>query len=318
MVVGGAGVDRHQLPAAQVERDGLDRERGEVDAQRVALLAQQRGDLVEQPGLGADPVVLDPRAELRQLQPVGLLGPRHAEQREAQRRLQRRRGGQAGAARDVAGEAHARRDQRDPARGELGDDAAREGAPALRGLDAREREVVVLAEVLGRDLEAVAVERLGRGGDAAVDRERQREAAVVVRVLADQVDAAGAACANGWSRDRRRRRCRCRGRGSAAASSSGRGRRWARGSAPAWRSGPAARASAPGSTSASPSLLRRDRGAVRLATTRWLVLRRGAAATGVAALVFASASVSASGVGVAFGALLAAAGARLALRLPCA
>ena len=74
--VRGARVDGGELPALQVERDALDRERREVDPQRLALGAEQRGELVEQPGLGADPVVLDPRAQLRQLDPVGLLARR--------------------------------------------------------------------------------------------------------------------------------------------------------------------------------------------------------------------------------------------------
>ena len=103
------------------------------------------------------------------------------------------------------------RHELDAGGGELGHDAARERAPALGRLGAGEREGVGLAEVLRDHLDAVAVERLRRGGDAAVDRERQREAAVVVRVLPDQVDAAGAARANRRCRDRRRRRCRCRG-----------------------------------------------------------------------------------------------------------
>ena len=234
VLVRGAGVDRDELPAAQVERHRLDRERREVDPQRVALGAEQRRELVEQPGLGADPVVLDPRAELRQLDPVGLLGARHAEQGEAQRRLERRRGGQPGPAGDVAREGDAGRHELDAGGGELGHDAARERAPALGGLGAGEREGVGLAEILRDDLDAVAGERLGRGGDAAIDRERQREAAVVVGVLPDQVDAAGAARANRRRcRDRRRRRCRCRGRDGRAASA----RAWV----PAWTRAAASR-----------------------------------------------------------------------------
>ena len=64
----------------------------------------------------ADPVVLDARAELRQLDAVGLLGARDGQQRQAERGLERRRRGQAGALRDVAGEREprARRRRRPP------------------------------------------------------------------------------------------------------------------------------------------------------------------------------------------------------------
>ena len=54
------------------------------------------GELVEQAGLGADPVVLHARAQLGELAPVGrLVLAGDGEQREAQRGLQRGRGGQA-------------------------------------------------------------------------------------------------------------------------------------------------------------------------------------------------------------------------------
>ena len=79
----GAGVERDEPPVAEVERHGGDVERGEVDPDRLAVAAAERGELVEQAGLRADPVVLDPRAELRQLDAVGLGRAGDREQREA-------------------------------------------------------------------------------------------------------------------------------------------------------------------------------------------------------------------------------------------
>ena len=63
----------------------------------------------------------------------------------------------------------------------------------LAGSDVVERERVLLAEVERARLDPVPGQRLRRDRHAAVDRERQREAVVVVGVLADQVHAAGAA-----------------------------------------------------------------------------------------------------------------------------
>ena len=117
---------------------------------------------------------------------------------------------------DVARERDAGRHELDARGGELGHDAARERAPALGGLRRRRaRTRRVSPRSSATTSTRSPVERLGGRGHAAVDRERQREAAVVVGVLADQVDAAGAARANrrGGPGRRRRRRCRCRGRG---------------------------------------------------------------------------------------------------------
>jgi hypothetical protein len=78
----------------------------------------------------------------------------------------------------------------DPGGAQLGDRATHECAPAAGAPRVVSGEGVGLAEIerLGADL--AAVERLRLDRHAAVDRERQRQAAVVVRVLADQVDAA--------------------------------------------------------------------------------------------------------------------------------
>ena len=130
MAVGGARLDRDELPAAELERHGLERERREVDPQGVVLAAVEGRELVQQPRLGADPVVLHPRAQLREGGAVGLgrLGDR--EQGQAQRRLERGGGGEPGAARDVAPEAQARAAQRHARGLQLGRRPAHEGPPA--------------------------------------------------------------------------------------------------------------------------------------------------------------------------------------------
>ncbi len=187
-------------PVAQRERHGIELERGEVDPQRVTGLAAQRRELVEQAGLRADPVVLDATAEAGELAPrvtagIGLAGER--EQRERERRLQRGRGGEAGALVEVALDRQRARAQRVAGVAQLGDGAADEGAPALRGRRLGEGERVLLADVERACGHLVAVARLDRHRDAAVDRERQREPVVVVGVLPDEVDAAGSAGLDG-------------------------------------------------------------------------------------------------------------------------
>ena len=158
-------------------------------------LAAQDGELVEQAGLGADPVVLDARAQLRELDAVGLLGaatPSSARHSAASSAAEEDRPEPCGRSPSIVSRAAAR--PRGRAARQLRHRAAHERAPAgRRGSGSRERERSRLAEVLGVGLDLVAVARLGRDRDAAVDRERQREAVVVVGVLADQVHAAGAA-----------------------------------------------------------------------------------------------------------------------------
>jgi hypothetical protein len=97
--------------------------------------------------------------------------------------------------------------------GELGGDAADEGAPAGGGVDVIECEVVLLAEIERagvdvRDAAFVAVDAAATvetraAGDAVGDGEGQGEPLVVVGVLADEVDATGgegAAVASGHGR----------------------------------------------------------------------------------------------------------------------
>src|SRR3954470_13686643 len=189
----GAGLDGHEEPVAELQRRRLDVEGAEVDPQRVVGRAEQRREQVHQPGLLAAPLVFDPAAQLRELlQVLRRLGVGQRDQRERERRRERGRGGETAAAREVALDREAGRRERVSGVLELRDHPAHERAPALRGVAVVEREGVALAEVARLGLDAALPERRG-DGDAAVDRERQREALVVVGVLADQVHAAGAA-----------------------------------------------------------------------------------------------------------------------------
>ena len=197
--VGRARVGGDELPAAELERHGLDRERLEVDPQRAALLAEQRRELVEQAGLGADPVVLDARAQLGQLD-VGR-APRRPRRRAARgtarpRARPRSERPEPCAARRLDDRSRAGASST-PAAVELRHRAAHERAPAVGAARGRRAGTSsVSPRSMRHHLDAVAAQRLGGHRDAAVDRERQREPAVVVGVLADQVDAAGAARAD--------------------------------------------------------------------------------------------------------------------------
>ncbi len=68
-----AGVERHDPPSVvEHERDRRHPEAREVDLQRRVGLPAQRGELVEQAGARADPLVLDARAQTRQLDAIEL------------------------------------------------------------------------------------------------------------------------------------------------------------------------------------------------------------------------------------------------------
>jgi hypothetical protein len=158
----------------------------------VPLGAEQRRELVEQAGLRAHPVVLDPRAEPGELTPVGLGVAAVREQRERQRHLERRRRRQPAAARDVAAEPQRSTAQREPRTRQLCRHAADERSPPLGALDPVEHERVGLSEVERGDLDGVRGPVVGdRHRHAGGNRERQAEAVVVVGVLADEVHAAG-------------------------------------------------------------------------------------------------------------------------------
>jgi hypothetical protein len=77
-----AGVQRDEAPVAEVQRDRRRLHRGEVDPQGVAVGGEQGGGLVEEAGLGTDPVVLDLRAQAGEGGAVGVGVAGQAEERE--------------------------------------------------------------------------------------------------------------------------------------------------------------------------------------------------------------------------------------------
>ena len=102
--------------------------------------AAQRRELVEQAGLRADPVVLDARAEPRQLGAVGLLGAGDARAaRGTSAASSAADEDEARALRDVAREGEPRAADVDARRAQLGHRAAHERAPAVRRGRARRR-----------------------------------------------------------------------------------------------------------------------------------------------------------------------------------
>ena len=75
----GARVERREHVAAQREVDRAVAEIEHVEADRLPLLAEQRRELVEQAGVRAAPVALDPRAEPRERARLGRLEPAAAQ-----------------------------------------------------------------------------------------------------------------------------------------------------------------------------------------------------------------------------------------------
>ena len=196
-----AGVQRREHVAAELERHRVTPSvRMSMRTRRPS--AEQRGDLVEQPGGRAHPVVLDPRAEPGQLEAVGLPRAGYGAQREAERDRERGGGGQAGAARQVGRDLEASRAElhagvrssaaaprtkaRQPGRG-----------AARRPISKRSSSPRSKARAPARPSSARR-----RHGHAEVDGERQAEAVVVVGVLADQVHPPGGECHHAVDRGR--------------------------------------------------------------------------------------------------------------------
>ena len=100
--VAGAGVERDEPPVAEVERDRRrPRASGSRSAARAPARDSRRGELVEQAGLLADPLVLHPRAQLGELAQV--LRRRLAGQPEQGQAERRRRSRPRSSARCPAG-----------------------------------------------------------------------------------------------------------------------------------------------------------------------------------------------------------------------
>ena len=199
-----AGVEHHQPPAAESQRHRLDaRACGSRCSSAVLGRAVERGELVEQARVGADPVVLHARAQPGDLGSLRSHAPRPARRAIRGRAARGTARPRAPPRRTGRRRAAARRRSRrraptsgHPARGELGDRPAHERPPAARGRGrrpARTRRARPRSRAYARSRSPGEPARrcLGAHGDALGDRERQREPLVVVGVLADQVDAAG-------------------------------------------------------------------------------------------------------------------------------
>src|SRR5207244_1398619 len=106
-------------------------------------LTVERGELVQKTGPRADPLVLHPRAEPRQLPAVDGLGVREREQGEAERDLERSRRGKAGAPGHRPGDLDAGATERQSGAPELADRTAHERAPAGRRLGTVELESIL-------------------------------------------------------------------------------------------------------------------------------------------------------------------------------
>ena len=186
-----AGVERDQRVAAELERHRLHVERAEVDPQRPVGLAQERRQLVEQAGLRAHPVVLDPRADLGQLDAVPLGLATERDHRQRQRDLERGRRRQPGTAGDVPGDPQPGAAHGHPSALELGRGPAHERPPPASPRRIGQLEAVAAREVDRDRLDPRCAERLPLHGHALADRERERQPEVVVGVLSDQVDPTG-------------------------------------------------------------------------------------------------------------------------------
>ena len=98
----GAGLERDEPPVAEVERHGPQRQRGEVDPQRWPSRPQSEASWSSRP-VSAPTQSFSTREQSRaSSMRSGSSAPASAEQREAKRGLERRRGGEARALRHVA------------------------------------------------------------------------------------------------------------------------------------------------------------------------------------------------------------------------
>ncbi len=179
-----AGVDDDEPPAPQPQWHGLDLERAEVDPQRRIGRSVEGCQLVEHPCLGADPVVLDARAQACDRDPVERLATSGAQPRlrrrprpaappdgGASRRVCRARHRATSSAAEEDRPAPCSRSppisrraptERNAGSLQLGGRAPHERAPALRWGDIDELELVHLVEVARVGVDALR-RRASRG-----------------------------------------------------------------------------------------------------------------------------------------------------------
>ena len=82
------GVQGDERVPGQLQLDRGDLQRAEVDLERPLGLPEERRDLIEQAGASAHPLVLDPRADPRQLEAIGHRRIAGRQQRQGQRHLE--------------------------------------------------------------------------------------------------------------------------------------------------------------------------------------------------------------------------------------
>ena len=195
-----AGVDHQQGQAVrgQVERQVADRAVASVVQQGVPVRGAQRGGLVHPAGHRTGDLVLRADAGLREPgSPLVGGGEAHTERLvecHGYGALQRRGGRQPGAVRDARVHRSVEPAQGGPVVRHGPGDPRRVAGPAGHGpgADVRERHRPRAVLLLGGDQPHLAVRGAAEGYVGAVRQgDRQAQAAVVVGVLADQVDPAG-------------------------------------------------------------------------------------------------------------------------------
>src|SRR5581483_9698845 len=133
--------------AGELQGDGADRKRPEVDDHRPAALTEQGGELVEQTGLRPDPAVFDHTAKLRELDAIGLELPGQGAERQAERDGECGRRGEAGPPWHRATDLETGAAQLAPRSLQLGRGASHKCAPSLRRSDIGEVEAVGFLEI---------------------------------------------------------------------------------------------------------------------------------------------------------------------------
>lgn len=178
------------------QRHRLDVERTAVDQQRGAVHAEQRRQLVHDPGRNSGRTLLGRLAQARQLDPLELEGRRVCERQRAgdlERGARRKPASLGDGRRDLRLDAHGRATPIGGGAHDAGDQPPplRPGVPRL--VAAVRGDVDLAGVTLGRDTHAPVARRSRAHDRLPVDCHRQDEAVVVVRVVAHQVHTARSA-----------------------------------------------------------------------------------------------------------------------------
>ena len=185
-----ARIEQDEFVAFRIEREIGIFQRAAVQTDQVALLAEHRSELVHDAAVHAAVVVFGGLADLRQLE---FVDPAAVEivQRKSVSRFERRRRRHAGAQRNVAREYRIEAADLAAALLNLAADAEDVARPALgRFVRLVQAELRAFAQVERISAHLVRAVEPDRRDNTLIDRPREDEAPVVVRMLADQVDAA--------------------------------------------------------------------------------------------------------------------------------